>query len=401
MKNSNPPLRDKTIILGVTGCIAAYKSAELTRALKKLGADVWVIMTGAAQEFITPLTFRALSGNPCIVDMYDKNAITTPAMHISLPDAADLILVAPATANLTGKVANGIADDMLSTTIMASKAPVIFAPAMNTKMWDNPIVKENIKKLKKLGYRFIDPEYGDLACGGTGEGRLACMDSILKSVVGNIGAKQDLDGKKVLITAGGTREPIDPVRFIGNRSSGKMGYALAGAARDRGAEVLLISANSSLEDPKHVDVIKVKTAGQMKEEVFKNYKEADIVIMAAAVADFRPAKESKDKIKKGQGSRVKGIANIELERTEDILSELGKKKGGKILVGFSVESEDLIKNSEKKLKEKNLDLIVANTADAFDSDVSEAVLISKKKKILELKKQNKTSLSDLILDAIL
>jgi phosphopantothenoylcysteine decarboxylase/phosphopantothenate--cysteine ligase len=292
-------LRNKTIILGVTGCIAAYKSAEITRGLKKLGADVWVIMTKSAQEFVAPLTFRTLSGNPCISDMYDKTAITAPVPHISVSDAADMILVAPATANLIGKVANGIADDMLSTTIMACKVPVIFAPAMNTKMWDNPIVKENIKKLKKLGYGFIDPEFGELACGDIGEGRLACLDSILRSVTEKIGIKQDLSGKKVLITAGGTREPIDPVRFIGNRSSGKMGYALARAAIDRGADVKIISANVSLDFPKEADVEVANTASKMKEAVLKNYKSADIVIMTAAVADFRPAREAESKIKEG------------------------------------------------------------------------------------------------------
>ena len=392
-------LRNKTIILGVTGCIAAYKSAEITRALKKLGADVWVVMTKSSKEFISPLTFRTLSGNPCIVDLYDKTAITVPVPHISLSDAADLVLVAPATANLIGKVANGIADDMLSTTIMASKAPVLFAPAMNTKMWENPVVKENIKKLKKLGYGFIDPEFGELACGDIGDGRLACLDSVLKAVLDKSGIKQDLYGKKIIITAGGTREPIDPIRFIGNRSSGKMGYAMASAARDRGAGVVLISANSALEDPEQVKVIKVKTAQQMKEEVLKNYKEADIVIMAAAVADFKPSVEAKDKIKKGAVAGKPGAASIELERTEDILSKLGENKGNKILVGFSVETYDLIKNSKEKMKKKNLDLIIANDASTFESDFSKPVIIGSKNHIV-LPRKSKDDIAQGILDEV-
>ncbi len=396
------PLRDKKIILGVTGCIAAYKSAELLRALKKLGADVWVIMTRSAREFVAPLTFRTLSGNPCITEMYDSSAAATPVPHISISDSADLLLVAPATANIIGKTAGGIADDMLSTTIMACRAPKIFAPAMNTNMWGNPLVRENVKKLKGLGYCFIGPASGELACGTEGEGRLACIEDIVAAVEAKIGIKQDLAGKKVLITAGGTREAIDPVRFIGNRSSGKMGLALARQALDRGAEVRVVLADARIDFPKEAALEKVSSALEMKKTVLKHFDWADIVIMAAAISDFKPAVEAKDKIKKGTGDRIPDTeAAIKLERTDDILQELGKKKGSKTLIGFSVESKDLIKNSKRKLKEKNLDLIVANPVEAFESDESEAVLMSSGGRSVKLKKQDKAKLAASILDSVL
>jgi len=334
--------------------------------------------------------------------MYDSSAAATPVPHISISDSADLLLVAPATANIIGKTAGGIADDMLSTTIMACRAPKIFAPAMNTNMWGNPLVRENVKKLKGLGYCFIGPASGELACGTEGEGRLACIEDIVAAVEAKIGIKQDLAGKKVLITAGGTREAIDPVRFIGNRSSGKMGLALARQALDRGAEVRVVLADARIDFPKEAALEKVSSALEMKKTVLKHFDWADIVIMAAAISDFKPAVEAKDKIKKGTGDRIPDTeAAIKLERTDDILQELGKKKGSKTLIGFSVESKDLIKNSKRKLKEKNLDLIVANPVEAFESDESEAVLMSSGGRSVKLKKQDKAKLAASILDSVL
>lgn len=392
--NSLSSLRNKKIILGVTGCIAAYKAAEITRKLKKLGADVWVVMTTSAQKFITPLTMRTLSGNPCITEMFSDEISSMPLPHISLSESADLILIVPATANILGKAANGIADDILSTTLLSCECPVIFAPAMNDRMWKNAVVKENVKKLKVLGHTFIGPEKGELACGTVGEGHIAETDDILKSVVDLIGIKQDLVGKKVLITAGGTKEAIDPVRFIGNRSSGKMGYALAQDAHDRGANVTLISA-ASLEPPKGVFTEFVKTAKDMKICVEKYFKDNDILIMAAAVSDFTPSKPFSNKIKKGAQK-----ISFEMESTEDILSSLPKSKN-KIIVGFSLESEDLLKNSKKKLSEKNLDMIVANDISAFESDRSKLCIISKNGKTQELPVMDKTRSSQIIIDNIL
>jgi len=388
-------LRNKKIILGVTGCIAAYKSIELLRMLKKAGADVWVVMTKSAKEFATPLTFRTLSGNPCITEMFDPSVTSMPLPHISLADSADLFLVVPATANIIGKAATGIADDLLSTLFLSCECTKIFAPAMNTKMWNNSVVKDNIKKLNKLGSIFIDPEVGELACGDEGEGRLCEIKKIFDAVVKEIGTKQDLAGKKVLITAGGTREAIDPVRFIGNRSSGKMGYALAQAAVERGASVKVISANISLEAPKEAEVESVSTAAEMKNAVLKNYKDTDIIIMAAAVADYRPEAAAKQKIKKDGKDRT-----VELVPTEDILSALSKIKGNKKLIGFSVESKDLLANSKKKLKEKGLDMIVANDISAFESDESEVLLINRSGKSKIISKQNKAKIAHEIFDNI-
>ncbi|GAG73237.1 unnamed protein product, partial [marine sediment metagenome] len=342
-------LKGKKILLGVTGSIAAYKAAEIVSLLKKKGAEVFVIMTESATKFIQPLTFSTLSGNPTIDNLFSTNDKIV-VKHISLAQWADLILIAPATANIIGKIANGIADDMLTTTVMASKAKVIFAPAMNKNMISNPLYQQNVEKLTALGYEFIDSEYGRLACGETGEGRLANIEGIIDTVEYALTFKNDYQGKTVLVTASCTREPIDKVRFISNYSSGKMGFALAKIARARGARVILITGPTSLPAPKGITTISIESAEEMKKEVFKYFSEADIVISAAAVADFRPKEAFAGKIKKDKN----GKPLIELERTPDILYELGKKKGDKILVGFAAETENLAANALKKLKEKRL-----------------------------------------------
>lgn len=386
-------LSNKKILVGITGCIASYKSAEIVRRLKKLGADVWVIMTKAAAEFITPLTFRTISGNPCITDMFDANTISLP--HISLTDDADLLLIVPATANILAKAANGIGDDLLSTVILSSICPKIFAPAMNSRMWGNKIVEENVKKLKNHNMGFVGPIDGVLACGEIGIGHIAEINGIVDAVVSKIGIKQDFAGKKILITAGGTREGIDPVRFIGNRSSGKMGYAIAREAVNRGAEVTLISANVQLEKPDNVLNIMVENAENMDKEVFKNVDSSDIVIMSAAVSDYRPSELSAQKIKKDKADKT-----IHLEPVRDILKKISLSKKNKILVGFSVESKDLIGNSARKLKDKKLDLIIANDISAFESDVSNGAIISKDGDIETFEKMKKIDLAEKILNKI-
>ncbi|MCX5725904.1 MAG: bifunctional phosphopantothenoylcysteine decarboxylase/phosphopantothenate--cysteine ligase CoaBC [Candidatus Saganbacteria bacterium] len=349
-------LNGKTIILGVTGCIAAYKSCEILRELKKLGADVFAVMTKEAEKFVGPLTFRTLSGNPVITNLFSEELSDQPVPHISLTDKASLLIVAPATANIIGKVAAGIADDALSTMIMACKSPVIFVPAMNTKMWENPVVRENIAKLKKLGYIFIEPEVGELACGDVGAGRLAGVDKIMSTMcevlglpAGKAGSRLDLSGVNILVTAGPTREAIDPVRFLSNRSSGKMGYAVARAALDRGANVTLISGPAQIEPPEGAKVIKVESTEEMRNWVIGSLDDCDILIMAAAISDYRPAKRSKEKIKKKQE------LILELKENPDILKELGTQNTEhrtQVLVGFAAETENLIENAKKKLIEK-------------------------------------------------
>jgi phosphopantothenoylcysteine decarboxylase/phosphopantothenate--cysteine ligase len=359
------PFKDKTIIVGVTGGIAAYKSADLVSKLTQLGADVWVAMTPEAAKLVTPLTFRTLSGNPVITDLFSEELSDIRVPHISITEKADLIIIAPATANIIGKVAQGIADDPLSTMVVASKSPKLIAPAMNKNMWENPVVKENIAKLGSLGYQMIGPETGWLACESVGKGRMSEVSAIIAKAEEMLKASKDLSGVSILITAGGTREAIDPVRFIGNRSSGKMGYAVARAAVDRGARVTLITASTQLDAPSGCRVIEVETAAQMKQAVMIESKRADAVVMAAAVADYKPSTKLRVKSKK-----LKGKVKVELQRTDDILETLGKNKGNKILIGFSLETENLIKNSKKKLINKNLDLIVANGPEAFDGDSS-------------------------------
>jgi phosphopantothenoylcysteine decarboxylase/phosphopantothenate--cysteine ligase len=393
-------LKGKKILLGVTGSIAAYKAAEIVSLLKKKDAEVFVIMTESAVKFIQPLTFSTLSGNPVIDNLFSTNDKMI-IKHISLAEWADLILVAPVTANIVGKIANGIADDILTTTVMASKAKVIFAPAMNKNMTSNPLYKQNVEKLSALGYEFIDSEYGRLACGKIGEGKLANIEVIVDTVENALTFKNDYQGKTVLVTASCTREPVDKVRFISNYSSGKMGFALAKIARARGARVTLIAGPTSLPAPRGIITISIESAEEMKKEVFKYFSEADIVISAAAVADFRPKEVFAGKLKKDKSEK----SIIELERTPDILYELGKKKGDKVLVGFAAEIENMEANALKKLKEKRLDLIVANDISAkeagFGSDKNRAMLINSKGTVRELSLMPKMDMAEKILDEIL
>lgn len=364
-------IKGKNIVLGITGSIAAHKSAEITSQLVKMGANVTIIMTKSARHFISPLTLQILSKNKVITDLFEM-PISFDVEHISLADKADIFVIAPATANIIGKIASGIADDFLTTYALACQTPILIAPAMNEKMYLNPILQENIKKLETYGVYFIEPEEGALACGEKGKGRLASVDKILTAIEVKLNSSGLLKGKKILITAGGTREPIDPIRYIGNRSSGKMGYALAMVAKEFGAEVTLISAPTQLEPPPCIKTIFVETAHQMTDEVLKVFPEVDIVISAAAVADFSPQKVSPKKIKKTTPDFI-----LKLNKTPDILSELGRKKGNKLLIGFAAESENLIPNAKKKLKEKNLDLIVANDIKiGFATDTTSVSMIT-------------------------
>ena len=347
-------LKRKNIVLGVTGSIAAYKIAALASALKKLGADVTVLMTKNAENFINPITFETLTGNKCLIDTFDRN-FEYSVEHVSLAKKADVVLIAPATANVIGKLACGIADDMLTTTVMACRCKKIIAPAMNTNMFVNSIVQENLDKLSRHGYEVIRPDYGYLACGDTGEGKMPSEDVLLQYILRECECEKDLEGKRVLVTAGPTIEKIDPVRFISNHSSGKMGYALAVNCMRRGAQVTLVAGRTNLSDPLFVDVVHVLSAREMYEEVEGRFDDQDIVIKAAAVADYRPASISDEKVKKNDDRMC-----IELERTTDILKSLGERKKDQFLCGFSMETENMLENSRKKLKKKNLDMIVAN-----------------------------------------
>ncbi|MCY6372355.1 bifunctional phosphopantothenoylcysteine decarboxylase/phosphopantothenate--cysteine ligase CoaBC [Clostridium ganghwense] len=344
----------KTVVVGVTGGIAVYKALDVISRLKKADIDVHVIMTEHAAKFVNPISFQSLSQNMVVVDMFAEPK-AWEIQHISLAKKADLMLIVPATVNILGKVACGIADDMLSTTIMATKAPVVFAPAANTNMFLNPIVQDNIKKLKQYGYKFIEPESGRLACGDVGAGKLADTKLISDITISMLHDIKDLEGKKVLVTAGPTIAPLDPVRYITNRSSGKMGYAIAEEARDRGADVTLISGPSSIEKPFGMKVINVSTNEQMLNSVEENFQWADIVIKAAAVADYKPKNYSEKKIKKSEDEFY-----LQLDKDTDILKKLGSMKKKQILVGFAAESNDLIQNAKAKLEKKNLDYIVAN-----------------------------------------
>jgi len=393
-------LKGKKIVLGITGGIAAYKACEIARELRKAEASVTAIMTKNACQFITPLTFQTLTGNRVITEMF-----TLPSEfdvhHITLSKQADLLLVAPATANIIAKFANGIADDFLSTFYLAFKGKILIAPAMNTNMYLHPATKENIKKLSSLGVNFIEPATGELACGDEGIGKLADVATIIQKVKEVLTQKLDLQGEKILITAGATREAIDPVRYITNYSSGKMGYALANVALKRGAEVTLISGSTNLPSPSGVKLINVESALQMREAVLKNLQKSTIIIKAAAVSDFRPRKKSQTKIKKEE---MKSFT-LELEKTPDILLEVGKKKNNKFLVGFAAETEELVKNAQVKLKDKNCDLIVANdvTQDGagFDSDTNIVKLIDRKGKVEDLPKLSKEEIAERIFDRIL
>ncbi len=391
----------KCVVIGVTGGIAVYKALDVISALRKKDVEVHVIMTESASKFVSPLTFQSISQNMVVTDMFAEPK-AWEIQHISLAQKADLMLIAPATANIIGKVANGISDDMLSTTIMAAaKAKVIFAPAMNTNMYQNKIVQNNIEKLKEFGYGFIEPASGRLACGDVGVGKLADVNTIVERVLAELNDKeQDLKGKKVLISAGPTIAPIDPVRYITNRSTGKMGYAIAEEARDRGAEVILVSGPTNLNPPKDVKIINIKTNEEMKNEIFDNFEWADIVIKSAAVADYKPKEYSKDKIKKGEGD-----FNLCLTRDNDILKSLGDMKTHQVLVGFAAESNDVLENAEKKLKNKNLDFIVANDITSsdtgFGSEDNKVVILSKNNEKLELEKMSKKEVASNIFDMIL
>lgn len=379
----------KNVVLGVTGGVAAYKALDVISRLKKNGFNVDVIMTKSATEFVTPLSFQSLSGNPVITDMFDEPK-SWEIQHISLAKKADLLIVVPATANIIGKVSNGIADDMLSTTIMAAalRCPVVFAPAMNTYMYENPIVQDNIKRLKEYGYSFIEPESGRLACGDTGKGKLCDTEIISEIISSKLYDIKDLAGKKVMVTAGPTMAPIDPVRYITNRSTGKMGYAIASEARDRGAEVTLISGETNIKAPFGVNVMRVSTNEQMLRAVLDNFNDSDIVIKAAAVSDYKAKNYSNKKIKKSDDN-----LNIEFVKDNDILKRLGEIKKSQVLVGFAAESNDLIENALGKLGRKNLDYIVANDITSsdtgFGSDNNKVFIISKEKNILELDKMSK------------
>lgn len=392
-------LTGKTIVLGVTGSIAAYKSASLASALVKEHADVHVIMTPNAVNFINPITFETLTHNKCITDTFDRN-FEFDVKHISLAKKADLFMIAPATANIIGKLASGIADDMLSTTVMAAKCPVVLAPAMNTAMYDNSIVQENMRKLRMHGYTVIEPSAGYLACGDTGRGKMPEPEYLKDVILHEISHEKDLAGRRVLVTAGPTQEALDPVRFLSNHSSGKMGYAIASQAARRGAEVTLVSGRTSLDCPYGVTRIDVTSAADMFREVTSHAEEADIIVMAAAVADYRPASVSDNKIKKKDGAM-----SIELERTSDIIGTLGAgRRDDQFLCGFSMETENLIENSRSKLERKNLDMIVANNLKVegagFRGDTNVAVLI-KKSQVKELQLMSKIELADVILDEIL
>ncbi|WP_195955345.1 bifunctional phosphopantothenoylcysteine decarboxylase/phosphopantothenate--cysteine ligase CoaBC [Clostridium saudiense] len=390
----------KCVVIGVTGGIAVYKALDVISALRKKDIEVHVIMTESASKFVNPLTFQSISQNMVVTDMFAEPK-AWEIQHISLAQKADLMLVAPATANIIGKISNGIADDMLSTTIMATKAKVLIAPAMNTNMYENKIVQNNISKLKDFGYKFIEPASGRLACGDVGIGKLADVNTIVEGVLEELEEKeQDLLGKKVLISAGPTIAPIDPVRYITNRSTGKMGYAIAQEARERGAEVVLVSGPTNLNPPKDVKIINIKTNEEMKNEILQYFEWADIVIKSAAVADYKPKEYSEEKIKKGDGD-----LNLCLTRDNDILKSLGEIKTHQILVGFAAESNNVLENANKKLKNKNLDFIVANDITSsdtgFGSEDNKVVILSKNDEKLELEKMSKKEVASNIFDMIL
>jgi len=390
-------LTDKKIVLGVTGGIAAYKAAELTREFVKQGAQVRVIMTKNAAEFITPLTLQTLSNQPVFTEMFSLTREHDIA-HISLAEYGDLIVVAPATANVIGKIASGIADDLLTTVVMAARAPVLFAPAMNAHMYGNPIFKENVEKLTARGYRFMEPGYGELACKTEGQGRLPDIGEIVGEAASILTAK-DLEGETVLVTAGPTREPFDPVRFITNYSSGKMGYAVAVKAKHRGAKVILVSGPTSLPVPRGVRFVPVSSAVEMHDAVMAHLPEATVVVKAAAVADYRPAMRSESKIKKKAGPLT-----ISLERNPDIIAEIGKKKGNRILVGFAMESENLVDYATAKMTKKNMDFIVANDLTqegaGFRTDTNIINIIARDGKMERLPLMSKTAVADRILDRV-
>ena len=392
-------LEGKTVLLGVTGSIAAYKIAYLASALKKRRADVHVLMTKNATNFINPITFETLTGNKCLVDTFDRN-FQFQVEHVSIAKKADVVMIAPASANVIGKLAHGIADDMLTTTIMACKCKKFISPAMNTNMFENPVVQDNLKILEHYGYEVISPASGYLACGDTGAGKMPEPETLLAYIEREAACEKDLKGKKILVTAGPTQESIDPVRYITNHSSGKMGYAIAKAAMLRGADVTLVSGRTAIEPPMFVKVVPVVTAKDMYEAVTSVSDEQDIIIKAAAVADYRPAKVSDEKVKKSDGQM-----SIELERTDDILKFLGEhKRDGQFLCGFSMETQNVIGNSRAKLTKKNLDMVAANNVKVegagFQGDTNVLTLITQDEEV-SLPLMSKEDAALKILDKIL
>ncbi|MDH5695881.1 MAG: bifunctional phosphopantothenoylcysteine decarboxylase/phosphopantothenate--cysteine ligase CoaBC [Dehalococcoidia bacterium] len=388
-------LAGKTIVLGITGSVAAYKAADIASQLTQAGAKVEVVMTEPATKFIAPLTLRSITGQPVVIDMFDV-ASQHSIEHIALGETADVVVIAPATASIIAKVAAGIADDMVSLTVLATRAPIIVAPAMDVNMFANPITQDNLAKLKARGFTIIDPAYGRLASGKVGWGRLADVDKIIGVIKQVLGRSGDLSGKRLVVTAGGTQEPVDPARHIGNRSSGKMGYAMAEAARDRGAIVTLVTAPTALPEPVGMEVVHVETAAQMKKAVAKATSGADALIMAAAVADFQPKTAARTKIKKESSSLT-----LELIRTPDILTEV---KGDFLKVGFAAESQDIVANARQKLEKKKLDLIVANDITDADSgfgvDTNKVTLIDRDGKAESLPLLTKREVADRILDRV-
>lgn len=391
-------LQGKTVVLGVTGSIAAYKIASLASKLVKLHADVHVLMTQNATNFITPITFETLTGNKCLIDTFDRN-FQFDVAHVSLAKKADVMLIAPASANVIGKIANGIADDMLTTTVMASTAPVLISPAMNTHMYENPIVQDNLQKLERFGYKIIAPAVGMLACHDVGAGKMPEPEVLLDWILREIACEKDLQGKKILVTAGPTQEAVDPVRYLTNHSTGKMGYALARCAMLRGADVTLVTGPTVITPPPFVQTVAVTSAEEMYQEVTKRATEQNAIIMAAAVADYRPATVSAEKQKKQAGDAV-----LPLSRTKDILAYLGEHKPtGQFLCGFSMETQHMLENSRAKLKRKHLDMICANNLKVagagFGTDTNVVTLIQAQKE-QELPLQSKEAVGHAILDVI-
>ncbi len=391
-------LKGKTVVLGVTGSIAAYKIASLASSLVKLHADVHVLMTQNATNFINSITFETLTGNKCLVDTFDRN-FQFDVAHVSLAKKADVMLIAPASANVIGKIAGGIADDMLTTTVMASTAPVLISPAMNTHMFENPIVQDNLKKLERFGYTIIAPAVGMLACRDVGAGKMPEPETLLEWILQEIACEKDLKGKKILISAGATQESLDPVRYLTNHSTGKMGYALATCAMRRGAEVTLVTGRSALTPPLFVETVPVVTAEEMYQAVVSRAPEQDAIIMAAAVADYRPAEVATEKQKKSDG-----MLSIPLARTKDILAYLGEHKPeGQFLCGFSMETEHMLENSRSKLQRKHLDMICANNLKVagagFGTDTNVVTLILQQEE-RELPMLSKEQVGHAILDVI-
>ena len=392
-------MRNKKIVLAVSAGISAYKAIELLRMIIKEGSEVWVAMSANAEKFVTPLTFEVLSGNQVYHKLF--NSETSADMeHIRIPEQAQLLLVAPATASTLGKMANGLADDALSSLYLAFKGPVMVAPAMNSNMWENLAVQENIEKLKARGVEFVDPEEGTLACGTTGRGRLANLDTILNKVKKHFAKLEDLQGLRILVTAGPTHEPLDPVRYLSNPSSGKMGYAIADMAKLRGAEVILISGPTHLEPPPGVKLRSCKTAAEMNSLVQKDFPKCDVLVMSAAVGDFTAETLEKEKIKKSSGDSLV----LNLVSTKDILMEVSKVKNKQFVVGFAAETQNLIQSALEKLKKKKLDLIVANDISApgigFQSDMNQVCLIDSHEKIENLPRMTKKEIANILLNKI-